>query len=139
MQVRIVTTVKPTEAPETVRAAILKLFPDADIRGAGAGLAATAMDLHPLRTRIFELRIIDTFRGQFLHGMDEAKRTTSFRLSKQAALAGHVSFTPRPHPLGDLDVTIALEEKDNWTDIERLAFWLCPETKDGEIVGAVEP
>lgn len=140
MQVRIATTVKGTEDPQKVREAILKLFPDADMRdGDGGGLVATAMDLHPLRRRIFEQLIIDTFRGQFLHGMDETKRTTSFRLGKQAALAGHVSFAPRPHPLGDLDVTIALEENDKWTDMERLAFWLCPETRDGEIVGAVEP
>ncbi|MES2155793.1 MAG: RNA-binding domain-containing protein [bacterium] len=139
VQVRIATTVKATEDPQKVREAILKIFPDADIRGKDAGLVATAMDLHPLRQRIFELRIIDTFRGQFLHGMDEAKRSTSFRLSKQAALAGHVSFTPRPHALGDLEVTVALEEKDRWTDVERLAFWICPETRDGEIVGAVEP
>lgn len=139
VQVRITAAVKPTEDAQKVRLAILNLFPDADIRGADGAVAASAMDLHPLRQRIFELRIIDTFRGQFLHGMDAGKRSTSFRLSKQAALASHVSFTPRPHALGDLEVTVALEEKDKWTDVERLAYWLCPETKDGEIVGAVEP
>ena len=137
--VRIATPVRPTEDDAKVRQAVLQLFPDADIRGVEGGLVATTRDLHALRRRVFELRIIDTFRGQFLHGMDDAKRSTSFRLSKQAALAGHVSFTPRPHALGDLDVTITLDAADSWTDIERLAFWMCPETKDGEIVGTVEP
>lgn len=139
VQVRITAPVKGTEDPQKVRTAIVTLFPDAVITDTDGGVAATSQDLQPLRRRIFELRIIDTFRGQFLHGMDDAKRTTTFRLSKQAALANHVSFTPREHALGDLTVTVTLEETDKWTDIERLGFWLCPETKDGEIVGAVEP
>ncbi len=136
---RITTTVKASEDSQRVREAILKLFPDAEIAATPGGLSGSCTDLHPLRQRIFELRIIDTFRGQFLHGMPPDMRSTRFRLAKQAALAGHISFSPRPHPLGDLDVTIELDAPDKWTDVEKLAYWLCPETRDGEIVGAVAP
>lgn len=138
--VRITTAVRPTEEPERVREAVVRLFPDADVKATQESISATTNDLGPLRRRIWELRIIDTFRGQFLHGATEQGkgRSTGFRLSKQAALAGKVSFAPMPHPLGDLDVRVELERGDPWPDIERLAFWLCPETKDGEIVGPSE-
>lgn len=139
VQVRVAAAVRPTEDEAKVRQAVLNLFPDAEVRAVDGGVEAAAHDLLPMRKRIFELRIIDTFRGQFLHGMDAAKRSTTFRLSKQAALAGHVNFTPREHALGDLLVTVLLDEADRWTDVEGLAWWLCPETKDGEVVGAVEP
>ena len=125
--------VRPTEDPERVREALLRFFPGAEVRAEPGALVAATTDLRPLRRRVWELRIIDTFRGQFLHGMEPDRRRTRVRLSKQAALAGHVSFSPRPHPLGDLELTVEDE------DVERLAWWLAPETKDGEIVGPVDP
>lgn len=139
VQVRVATPVRPTEDPARVREALLRFFPGYAVEATDGGLAATGAELRPLRQRVWELRIIDTFRGQFLHGMDAAKRTTRFRLSKQAALAGKVSFSPRPHALGDLDVEVRLEEGDPFRDLEALAAWIAPETKDGEIVGPVLP
>jgi predicted RNA binding protein with dsRBD fold (UPF0201 family) len=133
VQVRIVAPVRFTEDPERVRQAMRNLFPDATFAQAPAGLEAESRDLRPLRARVWQLRIIDTFRGQFLHGMDAAKTHTTFRVSKQAALASQVSFPATPHVLGDLTLTIAAEPGDA-LDIERLGWWLAPETKDGEIV-----
>ncbi|HUR60778.1 MAG TPA: RNA-binding domain-containing protein [Candidatus Thermoplasmatota archaeon] len=138
MQVRVTAPVRPTEDPAKVRQAILNLFPDALLQETARGLEATTSVLLPLRQRVWRLRIIDTFRGQFLHGMDAALTHTTFRISKQAALAGHVSFPATPHVLGDLTVTITAEPGD-LLGIEELAWWLAPETKDGEIVGPKDP
>lgn len=130
--------VRFTEDPARVRQAVRSLFPDAAFREVPGGLEADSSDLRPLRQRVWQLRIIDTFRGQFLHGMDAARTHTTFRVSKQAALAGHVSFPAAPHVLGDLTVTVA-PGPDDPLDVERLAWWLAPETKDGEIVGPKDP
>jgi predicted RNA binding protein with dsRBD fold (UPF0201 family) len=134
VQVRVVAPVRFTEDPERVRQAVRNLFPDAAFRATPAGLEAETADLLPLRARVWQLRIIDTFRGQFLHGMDAARTHTTFRVSKQAALAGHVSFPATPHVLGDLTVTVTPGPGDP-LGIEELAWWMAPETRDGEIVG----
>ena len=140
VRVTVSAPIRPTEDAAKVEAAALRFFPDATVQRAPDGLKATTSDLQPLRSRVWELRIIDTVRGQLLHGLHGYGGPTppaslSFRLSKQAASAGKVSFPPTPHPLGDLTVHVELEPGDPWKDAEALAMWLCPETKDGEIVG----
>lgn len=136
VQVTVSTPIRPTEDPSRVERAAKRFFPDLEGGIAGGSWTGTGHDLRPLRSRIWELRIIDTFRGQFLHGAPAMEaRATRLHLSKQAALAGKVSFPPTPHALGDLEVVVELEASDPWRTIEQLAFWLCPETKDGEIVG----
>lgn len=131
----VATPIRPTEDAGKVEAAVRRLFPAADVAATATSLEATTRDLTVLRARVWELRIIDTVRGQVLRGAATDGRSASFRLSKQAAAAGKVSFPPTPHALGDLDVTVALEEGDLWPDITAWAMWLCPETRDGEIVG----
>jgi predicted RNA binding protein with dsRBD fold (UPF0201 family) len=129
---------RPTEDPAKVEAALVRFFPGAAVSQAPNGLEATAAGdggLDALRARVWELRIIDTVRGQLLRGVAADGRSLSFRLSKQAAAAGKVSFPPTPHPLGDIEVRVEVEPGDPWPDAEGLAWWLCPETKDGEIVG----
>jgi predicted RNA binding protein with dsRBD fold (UPF0201 family) len=138
VQVRVTAPIRFTEDPERVRQAVCNLFPDAAFTETPIGLEAASADLRPLRSRVWQLRIIDTFRGQFLHGMDAAKTHTTFRVSKQAALANQVSFPATPHVLGDLTLTITAEPGDP-LDIEKLAWWMAPETKDGEIVGPKDP
>ncbi len=133
MRVTVSTPVRATEDARKVEAALRRLFPEADVARAPDGLKATATSLTAFRSRVWELRIIDTVRGQLLHGAQGGE--LRFRLSKQAASAGKVSFPPTPHALGDLEVHVELEPGDPWPDAERLAWWVCPETKDGEIVG----
>lgn len=133
MRVTVSTPVRPTEDAAKVEAALLRFFPGAAVERASDALKASTDDLQPLRARIWELRIIDTVRGQLLRGADGP--ALRFRLAKQAAAAGKVSFPPTPHPLGDLEVHVEVEPGDAWATGEALAWWLCPETKDGEIVG----
>jgi predicted RNA binding protein with dsRBD fold (UPF0201 family) len=140
VRVTVSTPVRPTEDAAKVEAALLRFFPGAEVQRAADGLKATTSDLLPFRSRVWELRIIDTVRGQLLHGMHgyggaEAPTSLTVRLSKQAAAAGKVSFPPTPHPLGDLEVRVEVEPGDPWPAVEPLVWWLCPETKDGEIVG----
>jgi predicted RNA binding protein with dsRBD fold (UPF0201 family) len=137
--VRIACAVHATEDPAKVEAAVRALFPDARIELDGAQLRATSDDLAPLRRRVWELRIIDAMRGKLLHGLAPDARSFRVVLSKQAALANKVSIPARPHALGELDVVVEVEAGDPWPDAERLAWWLAPETKDGEIVGPVDP
>jgi len=131
--------VRFTEDEGKVAAAVRALFPDAELGRTADGWAGVARDLHPLRRRVWELRIIDAARGQMLRGLAPDGSSLSLRFSKQAALAGKVSFPPTPHALGDLEATLRVEAGDPWADAERLAWWLAPETRDGEIVGPVEP
>ena len=134
VRIAVATPVRPTEDPHKVEAALRRFFPGAEVERASDGLRAHGGTLEAFRSRIWELRIIDTVRGQVLHGLAADKASTVFRLSKQAAAAGKVSFPPTPHPLGDLTVHLEVEPGDPWPDAERMAWWLCPETKDGEIV-----
>jgi predicted RNA binding protein with dsRBD fold (UPF0201 family) len=136
--VRVRAPVRPTEDEARVRQAIANLFPQARIQLTAGGFVAETDSLHAMRQRIFELRIIDTVRGQILHGLAADGASSGFRLSKQAALAMQISFPPTPHALGDLEVTLEAESGDGRTT-EQWAWWLCPETKDGEIVGLIEP
>lgn len=140
MRAVVSTPVKPTEDAAKVEAALRRFLPDAEVERAADALRATTGDVTAFRSRVWELRIIDTVRGQLLHGLQgyggsEPPSSLRFRLSKQAAAAGKVSFPPTPHPLGDLEVHVELEPGDPWPDAEALVWWICPATKDGEIIG----
>jgi predicted RNA binding protein with dsRBD fold (UPF0201 family) len=135
VQVRAWTPIRATEDEARVRQALLALFPDAQVTREDDRITASASTVGHLRQRVWELRIIDAVRGKLLHGLAHDNRSLRLRLSKQAALAGKVSFPPTPHALGDLEVELRVESGDPWPDAERLAWWIAPETKDGEIVG----
>lgn len=134
--------VHATEVPERVEQAVTRFWPGADVRrldagpGGGVGeVVALAEDLDALRGRVWELRIIDAFRGALRAEGHELR----FRISKQAALAGKVAVPPTPHILGDVQVSVTLSPDDPWPDAEHLRWWLCPETAEGEVVGRTEP
>lgn len=133
------TPLRPTEDEALVRGAVLNLFPDAQVKTADGQVEGMSRDLGPLRKRVWELRIIDAVRGKMLHGIAPDGRSLRVSLSKQAALAGKVSFPPTPHALGDLEVTVTVEQGDPWPDAEKLVWWFAPETKEGEIIGPAEP
>lgn len=139
MKVRVEAPLRATEVPGRVTAACTAWWPEARIDARPDRVVAEAQGptvLDAFRARVWELRIIDTVRGRLLAGADGP--TLRFVLDKQAAFAGRVSFPPAPHPLGDVEVTFIVEAGDAWDDAEALAWWLCPETRDGEIVGPAQ-
>jgi predicted RNA binding protein with dsRBD fold (UPF0201 family) len=137
VRLTITAPVRPTEDPQKVAAACTAFWDDVTLQVGTDQVVAEASDLQSFRNRIWELRIIDTVRGQLLDGANGDR--LRFTLSKQAALHQRISFPPTPHALGDLQVEVTLAEDDPWLDAEGLAWWLCPATEDGEIVGPTDP
>ncbi len=125
-----------TEDPAKVAEAAARYLPEPRIEHREGAVVAHGHDLLLLRKRVWELRIIDTFRSALLRGAQD--NVLRFRTSKQAAFAGRVSLPPTRHALGDLQWTVEVEDGDPWGDAEALAWWLCPETKDGEVVGPMD-
>lgn len=66
-------------------------------------------------------KILDSARSEMLRGLDGD--IISFRLNKQAALMGFVSFPAKEEPLGSIHVKI--------TGGERVVDWLAPKTENG--------
>ncbi len=133
VRVEVRTPILPTEDPEKVAAAASRFLENPAASEVDGRVIAVGHSLELLRQRVWELRIIDTFRGALLGGCEGNR--LRFITSKQAAFAGKVSLPAAPHPLGDLAWTVTLDETDPWDDAEALAWWLCPETADGAIVG----
>jgi predicted RNA binding protein with dsRBD fold (UPF0201 family) len=125
---------RATEDAARIAAAMQRFIPGEAVVNE-ARVRVETHDLAPLRQRIWELRIIDAIRGRLLAGHEPGARTLRLVLSKQALMGGHVAVPAGPHPLGDVELEFTLEEGDRWPDAEALAWWLCPETRDGEIVG----
>lgn len=139
MHVEVSAAVRPTEDAALVEEAVLRFLPGAAVERHADRVMAVGSELRPLRSRVWELRIIDAFRARLLHGAAPDGKSVAFSLSKQGALAGKVSLPPRPHVLGDLEWRIELDASEIPATAEALAFWMCPETQDGEIVGPIIP
>lgn len=138
VRVLVEAPVRPSEVGERVLEACLHFFPNGQARQDADRVTVEADDLTALRKRIWELRIIDTVRGALLHGLAADGRSLRFRIAKQAAYAGRLALPPAPHVLGDIEIAVEVEEGDAFRDAEALAWWLCPETEAGEIVGPTE-
>jgi len=104
---------KATEDPEKVRTALLNLFPDAHVEEAEGEMRAVTGSLEILRQRIRDQRIRDTARGELIKGRVED--VLRFRLNKQAAFAGRVSFSAGS-PLGDIEVLVEDADLDALID-----------------------
>ncbi|HII06434.1 MAG TPA: hypothetical protein HA349_03710, partial [Methanotrichaceae archaeon] len=99
-------SVRPTESPEKVAGALEMLFPGLELASSenrieGRGGAEFLSTFHRL---LREQRILDTARSVMLHG--EVGDSIQFRLNKQAATVGKVSFPPEEEPLGSIHVQI---------------------------------
>lgn len=132
VQVQVSAVCKPTEVMERVTQAVRAFWPDLEVRADGERIVGTGHDVQTFRDVVWRARIIDTVRGQLLAGLDGA--TCSFLLSKQAAYQGRLGLSAAAHGLGDVRVRFTVEDGDPWADAEALAWWICPETADGEIV-----
>lgn len=118
-------SVKPTEDPEKVKAAIASLFPGARLEAREGEVTASAGDLSRLRELIRSERIPDTARGVMLAGLSMDGSSARFLLGKQAAVAGRVHFGPLRSPLGDLEVSLFGDEEH---EVERAIYATAPDT-----------
>ncbi|MGI6008799.1 MAG: RNA-binding domain-containing protein [Methanomethylophilus sp.] len=125
--VTVTCPVYPSEDPEKVRAAVLNIFPTAQLELSDGALKGTA-DLDRFSKRIREQRILDTARSQLQKGEKRGHTVTVIHLNKQVATVGKVSFVDYRTVLGTIDVTVEDPELDAL--IDRVA----PVTVNGEEV-----
>jgi predicted RNA binding protein with dsRBD fold (UPF0201 family) len=123
IEVTVHSSVQPTERMEKVVYAIENIF---------SGLIMDILDdrieaydgpdsLLTFHRLLREQKILDTARSVMLTG--RVGNAVQFRLNKQAAFMGLVSFPPDEEPLGSIHVQI--------TGDERLVDWLAPQTENG--------
>jgi predicted RNA binding protein with dsRBD fold (UPF0201 family) len=153
VDVRITAPVQPTEVTDRVVEAVTGLFPSADVETRGTPVvdgeaAATGAsgeerpatrvvaechDVEAFREQLFEQRILDTARKEFLRNQTDAG--FSFDLKKQAAYVGKVNFSVgSPDELGDVHVEVTVHEPD----VASFISYLAPETEGGEPVESPE-
>jgi len=129
MRVRVEAEVRPTEDIEKVRKAISNLFNLESYRVVDAGSyrviigeSSSIFSLIKIREIIVRERIADTARR--IMGREAVDRYLSFKINKQAAYAGRLSFVEedRESSLGPIKVFIEAK------DLKRLLDWLAPNT-----------
>lgn len=130
IEVTVYSLAKPTERLERVVSAIENVFPGLimDIRFdriEGYGGPQSLLTLHKL---LREQRILDTARSVIERG--RVGNSFQFRLNKQAAFMGRLSFPPEEEALGSIHVSIS--------GPEALLDWLAPQTENGEPVGEID-
>ncbi len=106
----------PTEDRGKVADALRALFPDAVVEGDDP-VSARANDIAVFSEQLAKQRIRAAARKVMLRGIegDEVR----FRLNKQVATVGKISFSEEDHPLGDVEVT--LRSSDARALVDRLA------------------
>ena len=124
--IEITCPVYPSEDPEKVKTAILKVFPNATLEESDMGIRGTTEDLDRFSKQIRKQKILDTTRSVMLHGK-RGDRTRIF-LNKQVAFVGKISFCEEKTILGTMKVVIIDE------DIDGLIDKVAPITVDGEEV-----
>lgn len=130
IEVSLYTSVRATERVERVVSAIENLFQGLimDIRGDRIDAYDGPDSLRTFHRLLREQKILDTARSVILQG--RMGSSYQFRLNKQAAFMGRVSFPPDEEPLGSLHVQI--------TGCGRLVDWLAPRTENGIPVDEIE-
>ncbi|MDR3282185.1 MAG: hypothetical protein LBS92_01050 [Candidatus Methanoplasma sp.] len=127
VSVSISCPVNPSEDPEKVKAAILGIFPAAELESDGKRFVGSA-DLDNFSRLIRRQAILDSARAALFRGA--RGRVAVVHLNKQVASVGKVSFTEPRTVLGTLEVRI---EDD---DLEALINRIAPTTVDGREVRA---
>jgi predicted RNA binding protein with dsRBD fold (UPF0201 family) len=123
IEIFVSSSVRPTERVDRVVSAIENIFPGLvmDIRSDRIEAYDGPESLRVMHDLLRRQKILDAARSEMLRGLvDDA---TSFRLNKQAALMGIVSFPAEEEALGSLHIRI--------TGGERVIDWLAPRTENG--------
>ena len=123
IEIFVSSSVRPTERVDRVVSAIENIFPGLvmDIRTDRIEAYDGPESLRVMHELLRRQKILDAARSEMLRGLVDD--TTSFRLNKQAALMGIVSFPAEEEPLGSLNIRI--------TGGERVIDWLAPRTENG--------
>ena len=103
----------PTEDRDRIVKAIVSLFPDVVVTGEDE-LEGVAHATEVFAEQLVRQRIRDAARGVLRKGI--RGNTTSFRLNKQVAAVGKVSFSDEDRPLGDILVEISADDIDSLID-----------------------
>jgi len=119
----VYTSVRPTERVEKVVSAMEKIFPGLimDIRDDRIEAYDGPDALQTFHKLLREQRILDTARS--VMRASRVGDAVQFRLNKQAAFMGKVSFPPDEETLGSLHVQIK--------GGKRIVDWLAPKTENG--------
>jgi predicted RNA binding protein with dsRBD fold (UPF0201 family) len=130
IELTVISPLRPTESPEKVAGALEVIFPGivleaTETRIEGRGGTEALSTFHRL---LREQRILDTARSVFLTG--RVGDALQFRLNKQAASVGRISFPPEEEPLGSIHVEIR--------GPQLLVDWLAPRTVDGRPVEEID-
>jgi predicted RNA binding protein with dsRBD fold (UPF0201 family) len=120
--IQLVAGVLPTEDRAKVAAAITRLFPDAVIEGE-EHLVGHSNSIETFSDQLAKQKIRAAARKLLLRGVDGD--TTRFRLNKQVATVGKVSFSEEDHPLGDIHVALRSD------DLQGLIDTMAPSSKEG--------
>jgi len=120
LEIRMRTPCYPTEDRQLVIRALTSLFPDAEVKGAEE-LEARSASATTFAEQLKRQRIRDAARAVLRRGVRD--NTSIFRLNKQVAAIGKVSFSEEDHPLGDIIVEISAD------DIHALIDTIAPNTR----------
>jgi predicted RNA binding protein with dsRBD fold (UPF0201 family) len=122
VEVRVRARCYPTEDRDKVIRAIKAFFPESELSGE-EDIRGVAHSVEALGDQLRRQQIRDAARSVLRRGL--SGNTTAFRLNKQVASVGKISFSDEDRPLGDIEVEIVAE------DIESVIDKIAPHTSLG--------
>lgn len=128
LSVTLTAPVRPSEDPKKVERALRTVLPQGEVEVEADRLILRGGSLDTFRTLIWKEKILDAARRVLLGSLSVDGRSARFELSKQAALAGHLSFAVAKAPLGDIRVDVEGQ------DLEPLFKEIAPPTLHGRPV-----
>ncbi|MEI6796068.1 MAG: RNA-binding domain-containing protein [Methanomassiliicoccales archaeon] len=125
--VTVTTPLYPTEDRGKVLSALRAIFPEGSVEADASTIRITSDSLDNYSELVRKQRILDTARAALRRFMAGGK--TSFRLNKQAATAGSISFEEGRQPLGAITVSV---EADDEAALDAFIDKVTPRTEHGE-------
>lgn len=125
--VTVTTPLYPTEDRGKVLSALRAIFPEGSVEEGASSIRIASDALNNYSELVRKQRILDTARAALRRPMAGGK--TVFRLNKQAAAAGCISFEEGRQPLGAITVAV---EADDEEALEAFIDKVTPRTENGE-------
>lgn len=107
MEVRLSARCYPTENRQRIVDAIKRIFPDVSIEGDDP-VTAVSHSVDNFGAMLKQFRIRDAARAVMWRGIEGS--STRFKLNKQVAAVGKISFSEESHPLGDMEIEISADD-----------------------------